>query len=59
MPNIGRNASANNIGTLNRIDPPQSDRINAVKMTIDGTEMIMVVVWKNALILVPMPVRNM
>jgi hypothetical protein len=28
-------------------------------MTTDGIEMIIVVVWKNALIVVPMPVMNM
>ena len=28
-------------------------------MTTDGIEMIIVVVWKKALIAVPMPVRNM
>ena len=59
MPNIGRNASANNIGVVNRIDAPQSDSSSAVKMTTEGIEMIIVVVWKNALIAVPMPVMNM
>jgi len=28
MPNIGRNASANSIGTVNRIEPPHNDNIN-------------------------------
>ena len=28
-------------------------------MMTDGIEMIIVVIWKNALIVVPMPVRNM
>ena len=32
---------------------------NADRMITDGTEMIIVVVWKKALIVVPMPVRNM
>ena len=59
MPNIGRNASANSIGVVNRIDAPHSDSSSAVRMTTDGIEMIIVVVWKNALIVVPMPVMNM
>ena len=49
MPNIGRNAVAKSIGTLNRIEPPQSEMKNALKMMTDGIEMIIVVVWKNAL----------
>ena len=32
---------------------------SADRMTTDGIEMIIVVVWKNELIVVPMPVRNM
>ena len=59
MPNIGRNASANSIGVVNRIDAPHSDSSSAVRMTTDGIEMIIVVVWKKALIVVPMPVMNM
>ena len=59
MPNIGRNASAKSIGVVNRIDAPQSDSSSAVRMTTDGIEMIIVVIWKNALIVVPMPVMNM
>ena len=59
MPNIGRNASANSIGTVNRIDAPHSEMISAVRMMTDGMEMIIVVVWKKALMAVPMPVRNM
>ncbi len=47
MPNIGRNAVAKSIGVLKRIDPPQSEMKNAVKMMTDGIEMIIVVVWKN------------
>ena len=58
-PNIGMNASANSIGVLNRIDPPYSDRISALRMITDGIEMIIVVAWKKALMPVPMPVRNM
>ena len=59
MPNMGMKASANFIGALKRMEPPHSDRMNAVRMMIDGTEMIMVVNWKKELITVPMPVRNM
>ena len=59
MPNIGRKASANSIGVLKRIEPPHSERISAVRITTDGIEMIIVVVWKNAAIVVPMPVMNM
>ena len=59
MPNIGRNASAKSIGVLKRIDAPHNDISIAVRMMTDGTEMIIVVVWKEALITVPMPVRNM
>src|SRR5437016_14426532 len=59
MPNIGRKASAKSIGVLKRIDPPHSEMIRAVRITTDGIEMIIVVVWKNAAIAVPMPVMNM
>ena len=44
IPNIGKNAKAKSIGVLKRIDPPQSEIINAVKITTDGMEIIMVVV---------------
>ena len=57
IPNIGRNARAKSIGVLKRIEPPQSEIINAVKITTDGMEIIIVVVWKKALIAVPIPVR--
>ena len=33
--------------------------IRAVRITTDGIEMIIVVVWKNAAIAVPIPVMNM
>ena len=59
MPNIGRKAKAKSIGVVNRIEAPQSDKKNELRMTTDGIEMIIVVVWKKALIVVPMPVRNM
>jgi hypothetical protein len=47
------------MGTLNRIDPPQSEMKNALKMMTDGIEMIIVVVWKNALTTEPIPVNHM
>ena len=59
MPNIGRKPIAKSMGVLKRIDPPQSEMIRAVRITTDGIEMIIVVVWKNAAIAVPMPVMNM
>src|SRR6202048_5574337 len=59
MPNIGRNAVAQSIGTVNRMEPPQSEMKNALRMMTDGMEMSSVVVWKNALTVVPMPVSHM
>jgi len=59
MPNIGRNARAKSIGVLKRIEPPHNDRKRALRMMTEGMEMIIVVVWKKALIAVPIPVRNM
>ena len=59
MPNIGRNASANSAGTVNRIDPPWSDSSSDVTKITDGIDTIIVVTWKNALIVGPMLVRNM
>ena len=44
---------------LKRIEPPQSEMKKHVRMITDGIEMIIVVVWKNVLIFVPMPVRYM
>ena len=35
---------------VKRIEPPYSDSSSDVRMTTDGIEMIIVVVWKNALI---------
>tara|TARA_B100001245_G_C22756997_1_gene366405 strand:+ start:626 stop:796 length:171 start_codon:yes stop_codon:yes gene_type:complete len=55
---MGKNASAKSIGVLNRIDPPQREMKKDVKITTDGIEIIIVVVWKKALIVVPIPVRN-
>ena len=34
MPNIGKNARANNIGVLNLIDPPQRDIKNADNIVV-------------------------
>ncbi len=59
IPNIGKNPSANSIGVLKRIEPPHSVMKSAVRMMTEGIEMIIVVVWKNVLITVPMPVKNM
>ncbi len=59
MPNIGRKASAKSIGVLKRIEPPHSEMKSALRMITEGMEMIIVVVWKKALMTVPMPVRNM
>ncbi len=47
------------IGVLNRIDPPHSEMNMQVRTMTDGMEMIMVVVWKNVAIFMPMPVRYM
>ena len=44
IPNIGKNAVAKSIGTLKRIEPPQSEMKNALKMMTDGIEIIIVVV---------------
>src|SRR6266478_828501 len=59
IPNIGRNAVAKSIGTLKRMEPPQSEMKNALRMMTDGMEMISVVVWKNALTVEPIPVSHM
>ena len=56
--NIGINPSAKSIGVLNRIDAPYKVIGRAVKIITDGIEMIIVVVWKNVLIAVPIPVMN-
>ena len=59
MPNIGKKDNAKSMGVLNLIDPPHSDIKNAVRTTTDGIDIIIVVNWKNALIVCPIPVRNM
>ena len=47
------------MGVVKRIEAPQSEIKNAVKIATEGMEMIMVVVWKKALIDCPITVRNM
>ena len=47
------------IGTLKRIEPPQSEMKKALKMITYGMEISSVVVWKNALTAVPIPVIHM
>ena len=47
------------IGTLKRMEPPQSEMKNALKMITDGIEISNVVVWKNALTALPIPVIHM
>jgi len=56
---MGRKARANNIGVLNRIDPPHKEINKQVRMITDGIEMIIVVVWKKVDILVPIPGKYM
>tara|TARA_B100001013_G_scaffold4535_1_gene2962 strand:- start:153 stop:338 length:186 start_codon:yes stop_codon:yes gene_type:complete len=55
---MGKKDKANSMGVLYLIEPPHKEIKNAVKITIDGMEMIMVVVWKNELMACPIPVRN-
>ena len=50
IPNIGIHATANSIGVLNLMDPPYNDNIKADRIITEGTEIIIVVVWKKALI---------
>src|ERR1043166_6450485 len=38
MPNSGRNATTQRIGTVNRIEPPQSEMKNALRMMTEGME---------------------
>ncbi len=58
IPNIGRNALTKSIGTVKRIEPPQSEIKNAVAMMNEGMEIKIVVVWKNAVTALPMPVSH-
>ena len=41
------------------MDPPHREINRQVRITTDGIEMIIVVVWKNVLMAVPMPVKYM
>jgi hypothetical protein len=41
---MGMNPRAKSMGVLNRIEPPQRERNNVVRITTDGIEIIMVVV---------------
>jgi translation elongation factor P/translation initiation factor 5A len=59
MPNMGRNAVTKSIGTVKRIEPPQSEIKNAVAMITEGMEINIVVVWKNAVTALAMPVSHM
>ena len=59
IPNIGRKAVAQSIGTVNRIEPPQSEMKNALRIMTDGIEIRSVVVWKKALTVEPIPVSHM
>ena len=44
MANKGRNAMANIMGTVKRMDAPQRVMMKQVRMTTEGMEMIIVVV---------------
>src|SRR6516225_4890657 len=59
MPNMGRKAVAKSIGTVKRMEAPQSEMIKAVAMITDGIEMITVVAWKKEVTAVPIPVSHM
>ena len=59
IPNMGRKARAKSIGVLKRIEAPHNERKRPLKMTTEGIEMIIVVVWKKFDIVEPMPVMNM
>ena len=41
------------------MEAPQSEMNNEVRMMTDGMEIIIVVVWKNVAMRVPMPVKYM
>ena len=59
MPNMGRKAVAKSMGTLKRMEPPQSEMKKALRIMTEGMEMSTVVVWKKALTVEPMPVSHM
>ena len=46
------------MGVLNLIEAPQRDINNADNIITEGIEIIMVVVWKNELMAVPIQVKN-
>ena len=46
------------MGVVNLMEPPQSEMNKADRIITDGIEIIIVVVWKNAAMVVPIPVRN-
>ena len=50
---------AQSIGDVKRIEPPHSEMMSELRIRIVGTEMMIVVSWKNELTAVPMPVRYM
>ena len=58
IPNMGIQPKANNMGVLKRMEPPQSESMKQDNIITDGTEIIMVVVWKKIDIPCPMPVIN-
>jgi hypothetical protein len=47
------------MGVLNLIELPQSEIKKAERIMTEGIEMIIVVNWKNALMVLPIPVINM
>jgi hypothetical protein len=55
---MGIQPRANNMGVLKRMDPPQSESMKQDNIITDGTDIIMVVVWKKILIPCPIPVIN-
>src|SRR5207249_4169916 len=57
--NIDSKPAVKSIGSLKRIEPPQSEMKKALKIITDGMEISSVVVWKNALTALPMPVIHM
>jgi hypothetical protein len=59
MPNIGRKAKANKEAVVNLMDPFHKVIKRQDKRITDGTEMIMVVVWKKVATFPLMPVRYM
>ena len=58
-PNIGKKANAQSIGTVNLMEPPQSEMKRQVRRITDGIEIITVVAWKNVETTFPIPVRYM